>query len=629
MTAQPDAWDGQTRADITYQLLVYSFADSDGNGIGDFNGITSKLDYLKSLGVNALWLSPIHPAMSYHGYDVTDYTKVNPQYGTEADFDNLVAKAHAAGIKIYLDYVMNHTGKNHEWFKSASSDVNSPYRSYYTFSQDPEGDIKAGKFPAVDGYNSGEWYTVGNAEAVSGIYKFVLNWKDKTITVTKASKADSDNPDQSTSNAKYLYFGDGVCKKFYDKGNDTYELTVNLNTTWGFLIRTSNTSWDSGTKFGASSSSSKVTLGKAFKLDSNTASDIKFDFMDAWYYHAMFYTDMPDLDYGKVSDVRSNATYKAMLSAAEGWVDRGVDGFRLDAVKHIYHNATNDDNPQFLKTFYEDMNAYYRKSHSEDLYMIGEVLDSYTVTAPYYKGLPALFDFTYWYSLESMINGYKGNTLAYEVLQHQQKFASYRSDYLYTPKLSNHDEDRAASKLGKSLPKEKLAAAILLTTGGHPYIYYGEELGIYGTKNNGDEYVRSPMLWGDNTVTSYTSKIDKGVANSIKSAADQAADANSLLSTYRTYTALRNTYPALATGKMTRHDTYNETNTSLAGLAAWYMTEGSQKLLVLHNLSNATIQVPLTESVNKAIAMTGEVKQQENYSKLQMPACSSIVLLLK
>ena len=138
------------------------------------------------------------------------------------------------------------------------------------------------------------------------------------------------------------------------------------------------------------------------------------------------------------------------------------------------------------------------------------------------------------------------------------------------------------------------------------------------------------MLWGDNTVTSsYTSKIDKGVASSIKSASDQAADANSLLSTYRTYTTLRNTYPALATGKMTRHDTYNEANTSLAGLAAWYMTEGSQKLLVLHNMSNTTIQVPLTESISKAIAVTGDVKQQENYSKLQMPACSSVVLLLK
>ena len=82
LTASPDLWDGKKRADITYQLLVYSFADSDGDGTGDFNGLIGKLDYLHALGVKALWLSPIHPAMSYHGYDVTDYTTVNPAYAS-------------------------------------------------------------------------------------------------------------------------------------------------------------------------------------------------------------------------------------------------------------------------------------------------------------------------------------------------------------------------------------------------------------------------------------------------------------------------------------------------------------------------------------------------------------------
>ena len=85
---------------ITYQLLVYSFCDSDGDGIGDFNGIASKLDYLKEMGVSALWLSPVHPSSSYHGYDVVDYDTVNPDYGTEADFRNLLESAHGKGIKI-------------------------------------------------------------------------------------------------------------------------------------------------------------------------------------------------------------------------------------------------------------------------------------------------------------------------------------------------------------------------------------------------------------------------------------------------------------------------------------------------------------------------------------------------
>ena len=95
ITVAPDTWDNQKRADISYQLLVYSFADSDGDGCGDFNGITAKLDYLQQMGVGAIWLSPIHPAMSYHGYDVTDYTTVNPQYGTMADFERLVTEAHS------------------------------------------------------------------------------------------------------------------------------------------------------------------------------------------------------------------------------------------------------------------------------------------------------------------------------------------------------------------------------------------------------------------------------------------------------------------------------------------------------------------------------------------------------
>ena len=94
VSPSPDEWDEQRRAGITYQLLVYSFADSDEDGWGDLRGVTDKLDYLQQLGVSALWLSPIHPAMSYHGYDVTDYTAVNPRLGTLADLDRLLTEAH-------------------------------------------------------------------------------------------------------------------------------------------------------------------------------------------------------------------------------------------------------------------------------------------------------------------------------------------------------------------------------------------------------------------------------------------------------------------------------------------------------------------------------------------------------
>jgi len=117
--------------DIYYNLFVRSFADSNGDGIGDLNGITENLDYLVDLGVTALWLLPIHPSPSYHGYNVIDYKDINPEYGTLEDYDNLVSEASKVGIKIVIDLVINHTSDQHPWYVSARSSVSSPYRDYY------------------------------------------------------------------------------------------------------------------------------------------------------------------------------------------------------------------------------------------------------------------------------------------------------------------------------------------------------------------------------------------------------------------------------------------------------------------------------------------------------------------
>jgi glycosidase len=122
-----------------YQVLVYSFADSDGNGYGDLKGLTRALDYLNDgnpathtdLGISALWLSPIHPASSYHGYDVKDYRAIDPKLGTMADFEELVREAHKRGIKIILDMVFNHTSREHPWFLEAMKSASSPYVNYY------------------------------------------------------------------------------------------------------------------------------------------------------------------------------------------------------------------------------------------------------------------------------------------------------------------------------------------------------------------------------------------------------------------------------------------------------------------------------------------------------------------
>jgi alpha-glucosidase len=125
---------------VFYEIYVRSFADSNDDGIGDLPGITSRLDYLKRLGVDAVWLTPFYPSpQKDHGYDVADYLDVNPEYGTLDDFDRLVVRAHELRLKVLVDLVPNHTSDQHLWFKSALSSKDDPHRSWYHFA-DPKPD---------------------------------------------------------------------------------------------------------------------------------------------------------------------------------------------------------------------------------------------------------------------------------------------------------------------------------------------------------------------------------------------------------------------------------------------------------------------------------------------------------
>lgn len=121
---------------VWYQIFVRSFQDSNGDGIGDLNGVRQRLDYLAELGITGIWLTPIHPSPSYHGYDVTDYQAINPDFGTLDDFKALVEDAHARGIRVIIDFIPNHSSSRHPWFL-ASAAGDARYRDYYVWSSDP------------------------------------------------------------------------------------------------------------------------------------------------------------------------------------------------------------------------------------------------------------------------------------------------------------------------------------------------------------------------------------------------------------------------------------------------------------------------------------------------------------
>ncbi|MGA7109949.1 MAG: alpha-amylase family glycosyl hydrolase, partial [Terracidiphilus sp.] len=117
---------------VLYEIYPRSFQDSDGDGIGDIKGITARLDYLQALGIDAIWITPMYPSPGVdYGYDISDYTAIDPAYGSMADFDNLVAEARKRNIRVIMDYVINHTSDQHKWFLESRSSRDNPKRDWY------------------------------------------------------------------------------------------------------------------------------------------------------------------------------------------------------------------------------------------------------------------------------------------------------------------------------------------------------------------------------------------------------------------------------------------------------------------------------------------------------------------
>lgn len=436
---------------VFYEIFVRSFYDSDGDGIGDFNGITEKLDYLNDgdpntttdLGVTGLWLMPIHPSPSYHGYDVTDYYDVNPEYGTMDDFKHLLDEAHARGIRVTIDWVLNHTSSQHPWFVAAK-DPASRYRDWYRWSSE--------QFPGP-------------------------GWR----------------------------YGGG----------------------------------------GAS-------------------------------YYANFSEAMPDLNYA------NPAVVEEMKRVVNFWLDDvGIDGFRLDAAKHIFEEGTVIENLPETHVFYKKFRSYYKAVNPQAIF-IGEVWNSSDIVGPYLQGdeLDLAFDFDL--AKNYVFSAGIGNADYFsDVLNHDLTIFKPGQFAVF---LSNHDQNRAMSTWNDDVDAAKTAATLLLTSPGVPFLYYGEEIGMLGTKP--DENIRLPMQWTAEEDAGFTTGAPWRAPSGdypAKNAADQAADPNSLLSLYRKLIHIRNDHAALRVGDYYAIETGN--NAVFANLRV----SKDETILVLINLSSAPV----------------------------------------
>lgn len=442
-----------------YELFVRSYYDSNGDGIGDFKGLTEKLDYLNDgnpetksdLVVTGLWLMPIFPATSYHGYDVTDYMTVNPDYGTMEDFKAFLAAAHQRGIRVIIDFVINHTSIHHPWFESAVKDPNSPYRDYYIWSQTDPG--------YVGPWNEQVWY--------------------------KTARDD--------------------------------------------------------------------------------------------YYYAVFWSGMPDLNY------RTPAVREEIKKITTFWLnDVGVDGFRLDGARHLIEDGKDQVNTPETHAYLKEFNALVKSINPQAL-VVGEVWESSFSVVQYIKDQN--MDLAFGFDLSTgMIKGLNqadakrlGNSVSFETnLYPDNSMATF---------LTNHDMNRVSNQLLGEDGTMKNAAVLLLTSKGVPFVYYGEEIGMFGAKP--DEQIRTPMQWSsaDRAGFSTGGKAWMGVNSDYKkiNVELQSSDAGSLLNLYRALIQLRQKTPALLTGS------YRWIDTGTKGVYAAMREFEGQVILILINLTDAAV----------------------------------------
>lgn len=493
---------------IIYQIYPRSFQDSNGDGVGDLPGILQRLDYVRSLGVDAVWISPIYPSpMHDFGYDVADYTGIHPLFGMMDDFDQVLEAAHVRGLRVILDLVPNHTSDEHPWFRESRSSLDNPKRDWY-FWRNPKPD---GSLPN--------------------------NWRGA--------------------------FG-----------------------------------------------------GPAWTFDPQTGQ----------YYLHQFDPHQPELNY------RNPEVLAAMLDAMRFWLDKGVDGFRVDVITMMIKDAALRDNPpnpdwdgvnpaDSLKPVYSrnqpevhDVVRVMRRvldGYPGDRVLIGETW----VTGEYlqYYGdaldechLPFNFDLI---RAPWTAHAVRAAVEYYEMGVPEGGWPNYV--------LGNHDQPRVASRVGAA--QARVAQMLLLTLRGTPTCYYGDEIGMKNVPippefvqdppavrqpeiadTVGRDPERTPMQWEASPNAGFTAP---GVVPWLPLGADyvtcnvalQERDSTSLLTLFRALTRLRQSEPALAVGS------YATVETGVANIYAYTRTKpGNDGFLVVLNFGNEAHRLGLSGVAHQA-----------------------------
>ncbi|NUM33746.1 MAG: DUF3459 domain-containing protein [Candidatus Brocadiae bacterium] len=496
---------------IVYQIYPRSFQDSNQDGVGDLKGIISRLDYLNdgtkdSLGIDAIWLSPIYPSpMTDFGYDISDYKDIDSLFGSKHDFQELLAKAHQRGIKIILDLVINHTSDQHPWFLESRSSKENPKRDWYIW------------HPGKKGKAPNNWFSA-----------------------------------------------------------------FELQSAWW---------WDEKTQE---------------------------------FYLGTFTRQQPELNW------RNPKLKEAMMDVIRYWLDMGVDGYRMDVVNWYIKDDQFRSNPWHIQWTPPDLQRHiYDRNRPEthevckeirsvvnqyqDRMLVGEIymenLESVEEVAKYYGNQDELhlaFNFAFLHQ--------KWNAACFhKQIQRWEKSIPQGCWPNYT--LSNHDQARHYSryaKKGESHSRAKVAAALLLTLRGTPFLYYGEEIGMENAKISRDDLrdplgvkawpflpgrdgARTPMQWDNTQYGGFSSSkpwLPVGNHDFSKTVQAQKDSPDSLLSFYRNLIWLRKSTPALHSGK------YEPLIHSPKHCLAYRRFTQEQQICVVLNFSNQkqTIRLDFSDS---------------------------------